>query len=258
MTPAGAVIITGAGGLIGRATAVRLARADVPVLAVGRDEAALAQTVSAVGEAGGTAVAHPGDVTRSADVRGYVTAALDRFGAIAGLFNNAGAEGPVAPTAEYPEDAFDEVIAVNLRGAFLGLRHVLPVLLERGAGSVVNVGSLGSERGLPGSVAYAAAKHGIIGLTRTAAVEVAPAGVRVNAILPGLIDTRMFHSIADGLVGGPHDRAVAHLASRVPQGRIGSPDEVAAIAAFLLSDDTAYVNGAVWSVDGAVLASLGD
>jgi NAD(P)-dependent dehydrogenase (short-subunit alcohol dehydrogenase family) len=198
-------------------------------------------------------------VTRSADVQAYVAFALERMGSIDVLFNNAGIEGPVAPLAEYPEDGFDEVLAVNVRGVFLGLRHVLPVMLRQRSGSVINTGSLASERGLPNTGAYNAAKHAVLGLTRTAAAEVGGFGVRVNAVLPGMIDTRMLRSLV-GSLGGSADveRGVQQVARVAPQGRPGRPEEVAEVVCFLASDAASFVNGVGWPVDGGALATMGN
>lgn len=209
-----------------------------------------------VGAAGGEARVHVADVSRSEDVQGYVAAALESFGSIDVLFNNAGIEGAVAPIAEYPEDVFDEVIAVNLRGVFLGLRHVLPVMLRQGSGSIVNTGSLASERGLPLTAAYNASKHAVVGLTKTAAAEVGAAGVRVNAVLPGMIDTRMLRSLVDTMSGGDMEAGMQFVAGVAPQGRTGTVEEVAAIVAFLASDAASFVNGVAWPVDGGALATM--
>jgi 3alpha(or 20beta)-hydroxysteroid dehydrogenase len=145
-------------------------------------------------------------------------------------------------------------MAVNVRGVFLGLRHVLPVMLAQRAGSIVNAGSLSSERGLPGTPAYNAAKHAVLGLTRSAAAEVAGAGVRVNAVLPGMIDTPM---LAEVIAGFPDAAAARRAAGGVsPQGRLGRPEEVAAVVTFLASDGASLVNGAAWAVDGGILGTL--
>jgi 3alpha(or 20beta)-hydroxysteroid dehydrogenase len=161
-----------------------------------------------------------------------------------------------AAGGEYPEDVFDEVIAVNLRGVFLGLRHVLPVMLRQGSGSIVNTGSLASERGLPLTAAYNASKHAVVGLTKTAAAEVGAAGVRVNAVLPGMIDTRMLRSLVDTMSGGDMEAGMQFVAGVAPQGRTGTVEEVAAIVAFLASDAASFVNGVAWPVDGGALATM--
>ena len=249
-------IVTGAGGAIGRATAVALARAGARLLVVDVSESALGECSADLRAAGAEFESHVVDVTRSDQVRACVAQARKRFGRIDAFFNNAGVEGAIAHTAEYPEDEFDRVVAVNLRGVFLGLRHVLPVMIAQRSGAIVNTGSIGSERGLPGMCAYNATKHAVLGLTRTAAAEAGPSGVRVNAIEPGMVDTRMLRSLAGKLCPGDVDAGLRSLGGVAPLGRVARPEEVAAVAAFLLSDEAKFVNGAAWAVDGGALAWL--
>lgn len=244
-------LVTGAAGGIGRATALRFAQDGAAVHLVDRDADALARVAAEI-DGATTTVA---DVTRSEDVRGYVREAVAAHGRIDAFFNNAGIEGVVAPIAEYPDEEFDRVVAVNLRGVFLGLRHVLPVMLDQGSGAVVNTGSLASERGLPGTGAYNATKHAVLGLTRTAAAEVGAAGVRVNAVLPGMIDTRMLRSLA-GTMAGDVDAGLSFMGGVAPAARTGRPEEVAAVVAFLCSDDASFVHGVGWPADGGALATM--
>jgi NAD(P)-dependent dehydrogenase (short-subunit alcohol dehydrogenase family) len=220
---------------------------------VDRDADGLAD--AAAGVAGVTVTTSVADVTQAADVEAYVDDVLREHGRIDAFFNNAGSEGPVAPLAEYPIDAFDQVIAVNLRGVFLGLRFVLPAMQRQGSGAIVNTGSLASERGLPGTGAYNATKHAVLGLTRTAAAEVGAGGVRVNAVLPGMIDTRMLRSLA-GQLGGDVDAALQFMGHVAPQARTGGPEEVAAVVVFLCTDDASFVQGVGWPVDGGALATM--
>jgi 3alpha(or 20beta)-hydroxysteroid dehydrogenase len=248
-------VITGAAGGMGGAAARRFAREGADVHLVDRDAAGLTAIADQIAATGRRATTSTADVTRSEDVRGYVAAALDEHGRIDAFFNNAGIEGPTATLAEYPEDGFDEVVAVNLRGVFLGLRHVLPVMLEQGSGAIVNTGSLASERGLPASAAYVATKHAVLGLTRVAAAEVGARGVRVNAVLPGMIETRMLRDLAK-LLSGDVDRGLRFLGSLAPAARTGQPEEVAAVVAFLCSDDAGFVHGVGWPVDGGALATM--
>jgi NAD(P)-dependent dehydrogenase (short-subunit alcohol dehydrogenase family) len=251
-------VVTGAGSGIGRATAVAFARAGAKVLLVGQNEDRLAESARLVADTGAEAVVQAADVSRSEDVQRYVAAARERFGGIDVLFNNAGWEGPVAPLAEYPEDAFDRVMAVNVRGVFLGMRYVLPLMLEQGSGAVVNNGSVGSERGLPFTCAYNASKHAVLGLTRTVAAEVGAQGVRVNAVLPGMIDTRMLRTLVGALGAEDIDQGVAAVGLVAPQARTGDPDEVAAVVCFLASDAASFVHGVAWPVDGGALAVMGN
>jgi NAD(P)-dependent dehydrogenase (short-subunit alcohol dehydrogenase family) len=251
-----AAVVTGAGRGIGRAASLALAEAGARVLLVDRDLPAVEQSAEAIAGAGGEARSFAADVTRSEDVQAYVAEALEDFGSLDVFFNNAGIEGPVAPVAEYPEDAFDEVIAVNLRGVFLGLRHVLPVMLRQRGGSIVNTGSIASERGLPGTVAYNAAKHAVLGMTRTAAAEVGGTGVRVNAVLPGMVDTRFLRSLLGQMTDADVEASLRTIASVAPERRAARPEEIARVVVFLASDAASFVNGAGWPVDGGALAGI--
>ena len=245
-------IVTGAADGLGRATSRKMAADGMQVLLVDIDAQRLAETEALIREAGGAAAVCHADVSDEAQVRGYVAAAISRFGRIDAFFNNAGILGAVAPTIDYPIDTFDRVIAVNLRGVFLGLRFVLPAMIEQRAGSIVNTGSMGSAGGVPGSSAYNAAKHAVIGLTKTAALEVAPTGVRVNAVLPGNIRTKMGLSSDARADDTENERLAARL---VPQGRMGTPEEIADAVCFLASDAATHITGIELPVDGGVLAS---
>ena len=248
------VVITGGGGGIGRATSVCLAAEGAKLVLVDRAADALAASVAAVERAGGIAFSVGADVTRRADVERYVAAAHERFGRIDAFFNNAGILGPVAPLAEYPEDDFDQVIAVNLKGVWLGLRAVGPVMMARGAGAIVNTASIAGLRSAANLVAYSASKHGVVGLTRTAAVEFARRGVRVNAICPAPIETAMADELEQHWGRGDPATFRKRMSATIPLGRYGKPEEVAPLVAFLLSDEAAYLNGGIYTVDGGAMA----
>lgn len=249
-------VVTGAAGDIGRAAGVELARHGARVVLVDLSEAGLAASQRAVESDGGDARVVIADVASSDGVRGYVAAALDSFGSIDILFSNAGVQGPVCDLAEYPEEAFDRVIAVNLRGVFLGLRHVLPVMIEQRSGSIVNMSSIAGERGLPGTGPYNASKHGVLGLTRTAAAEAGGSGVRVNAICPGPVDTQMIRDLVPLFVPDDPERGLREMSANAPIGRLGRPEEIAALVRFLASDDASFVNGVAWAIDGGATATM--
>jgi NAD(P)-dependent dehydrogenase (short-subunit alcohol dehydrogenase family) len=245
------VLITGAAGGIGQATARAFAGAGAKLVLVDRDAGAGEGLSDAIRRQGGEAQFVAADVTRSAEVQAYVKATLDAHGRIDCFFNNAGIEGKVAATAEHDEAAFDAVIAVNVKGVFLGLRHVLPVMLRQRAGAVVNTASVAGLVGTPGMPAYVASKHAVIGLTKAAAGEVARQGVRVNAVCPGPVDTRMIHSL-EAQLNPTNPAAVGErYQAAIPSGRYTTPEEIASVVLFLCSNLAANVNGAQWVVDGA-------
>lgn len=255
MSLAGKVaIVTGAGGGIGRAAAAELSRAGAALLLVDRDAAGLERTAAEL-EGEGMALTRVADVADEEQARGYVELALEQLGAIDVLFNNAGIEGAVGELAAYEVADFDRVLAVNLRGAFLALRLVLPPMIAAGAGSIVNTASMAGLLGLPGTVAYNATKAGVISMTKTAAAEAGPHGVRVNAICPGLIETRMIESLIDEFNPDDAEAQRRQMTGLVPLGRFGEPREVAQVVRFLASEEASYVNGATITIDGGVTAT---
>jgi NAD(P)-dependent dehydrogenase (short-subunit alcohol dehydrogenase family) len=244
-------LITGGANGIGRATALGFAKGGAKVVLVDRDATAGEATTGVIRQQGGEARFVTADVTKSAEVRDYVKAALDAYGAIDCFFNNAGIEGKWAHTAEHDEEAFDQVIAVNVKGVFLGLRHVLPVMLQQNGGAIVNTASVAGLVATPGMPAYVASKHAVIGLTKTAAGEVARQGIRVNAVCPGPVDTRMIHSLEAQL--NPSDPASIsrRYQSAIPIGRYVTPEEIANTVLFLCSDLASAITGAQYVIDGA-------
>ncbi|HXC59585.1 MAG TPA: SDR family oxidoreductase [Steroidobacteraceae bacterium] len=250
------IIVTGAAGAIGFATTEILAREGARVLMVDINAAKLAERANTLRSRGARVEPCVADCGEEADVKRYAQTAIDTFGRIDGFFNNAGVEGKLAPTHEYEVSEYDRLMRVNLRGVFLGLRHVLPFMVKSGSGSVVNMASIGSERGLAGACAYNAAKHGVVGLTRTAASEVAQKGVRVNCVMPGVIETPLLIEVVEQLFGGDVQKGLTKLGQVATLNRCGKPEEVGNVVSFLLSDEASYVNGAKWEIDGGALATI--
>jgi len=245
-----AAIVTGGGGGIGRATALALSEKGFRVLVVDVDEIAARETVAAVTAARGSAASFRADVTREEDCRAYVAACEERLGGVDGFFNNAGVEGPIAPIEDYPVEELDRVLAVNVRGVFLGLKAVLPAMRRRGGGSIVNVSSQAGLRGVAGLSGYSASKHAVLALTKSAALEAAADGIRVNTLCPGPTDTRMMADIEEVVRRGGGDPA--SFVERIPVGRYGNPQEIAAVAAFLIAEAPEFLTGAIVPVDGGM------
>ena len=245
-------LITGGGGGIGRATALAFAREGARVAVADVAEEAARETVALVNAAGGQAISLSGDVSRDADVRAMIDAVVGTYGRLDCAFNNAGIAGwhvdaILKKTAEWSEEAFDRMIAVNLKGVWLCMRHELPQMQAQGSGAIVNTGSIAGLVGLPNSSAYVADKHGVIGLTKTAALEYAESNIRVNAVCPGYIKTPMTEP-------SMQLRGAAILA-QTPLKRMGNPEEIAEMVVWLCSERASYVSGAAYNVDGGWMAT---
>jgi len=236
-------MITGAGSGIGRATAKIFASEGARIAAVDIAEDAAAQTARDINAAGGQAIALGCDISRATEVQAMVAAAIERLGVPDVLFNNAGIEGESAFLADMSEEAFDKVIAVNLRGVFLGMKYVLPHMVRNGGGTIVNTASVAAMVAVRGAVAYCAAKAAVVAMTRVAALEYARYNIRVNCICPGVIGTEMMHRIANGELAPEAVRRVSKL------GRVGKPEEIAKMALFLASDESSFATGAPFVVD---------
>ena len=245
-------IITGGAGGIGKATGALFAAEGADVLLVDLDEAALKKACE---EIGSNRVSHfKADVTQAADNDAMVAAAVERYGGLDTLLANAGIEGDVKPILEYDEARFDQVLAVNLKGPFLGIKSALPALQKRGGGSIVITSSVAGLGGSPGISAYAASKHAVIGLMKTAAKECAPFKVRVNTVNPSPVNTRMMRDLEAGLAPDDPESVKAALIEQIPLGRYGEPEDIAKVMLFLASDDSAFITGAVHMADGGYSA----
>ena len=241
-------LVTGGSTGIGLATAQVLASRGARVSIIARDRAKMDLAQAAFG---GMVATYAADVADAAAQDAALDAAKSTFGPIDLVFANAGTGGRFGPIGECPDAVFEAVLATNLTSVFCLLRAVLPAMIERGRGSVVVTGSLASVRGMAMNAAYVASKHGLVGLALAAAAEGAGAGVRVNCLLPGFIDTPMLHQLGD-------DPAAirARLGAKVPQGRVGSAHEAAELVAFLLSDAASHITAQTIAVDGGILGTL--
>lgn len=242
-------LVTGGSTGIGRASALTFARegAKVVVADVVVDKAE--ETVQLIKEAGGDARFVKTDVTQAAEVEALVQQVVDTYGRLDCAHNNAGIEGAVATTAEYKEEDWDRVIQVNLTGVWLCMKYEIPQMLKQGGGAIVNTASGAGLVGAPGMPAYVASKHGVVGLTKTAALEYAKSGIRVNSMCPGVIETPMVERLTGGNPGMMEGFVANH-----PIGRAGRPQEIAESVVWLCSDAASFVTGHAMAVDGGITA----
>lgn len=244
-------IITGAAGGIGAALAERLAGKGVNVVLVGHHAEKLMELASRLDLDDGNSLVVEADVSRQEDVDNYVRLSVEKFGRIDYFSNNAGIEGKFALIEDLSSADFDEVYQVNVRGVFLGLRAVLPHMKRERSGSIVVTASLASLWGLPRLGAYISSKHAIVGLTKVAALEAAEHRVRINAVLPGMINTGMMRRIEDA--SGDAERSRSDFEAAAPMKRYGEPAEVASVIEFLFSDAASFVTSSLYTVDGGAI-----
>jgi NAD(P)-dependent dehydrogenase (short-subunit alcohol dehydrogenase family) len=251
-------LVTGGGNGIGRATILGFAGRGAKVVIVDRDATGGEATAGIVRQQGGEALFVQADVTDAQSVQAYVKKAVDTWGHIDCFHNNAGIEGKVANIADYDEAMFDQVMAVNVKGVFLGLKYVLKQMLtQKTGGAIVNTASTAGLMGSPGMPAYVASKHAVLGLTKTASGEVARQGIRVNAVCPGPIDTRMIQDLQKQLNPENPGKVAATYQASIPIGRYGTAEEIANTVLFLCSDLASNITGAHFVVDGGRTSTPG-
>jgi NAD(P)-dependent dehydrogenase (short-subunit alcohol dehydrogenase family) len=242
-------LVTGGSAGIGRATALAFAREGARVVVADVADAGGEETVRLIRDAGGEAVYVHADVSRPHEVEAMVGRAVDAFDRLDYAFNNAGIEGEPAATAECSEENWDRVLGINLRGVWLCMRYQIPQMLRQGGGAIVNCSSVAGLVGFAGSPAYVASKHGVVGLTKTAALDYATQGIRVNAVCPGVIRTAMIERYTHG-----DSEAAAQLTAMQPVGRMGTPEEIADAVLWLCSDGASFVTGQAIAVDGGLIS----
>ncbi|WP_193199849.1 SDR family oxidoreductase [Nostoc sp. MG11] len=243
-------LVTGGTSGIGRATAIAMGTAGAKVVFSGRRDAEGEETAALICETGAECLFVRSDVSREADVQVLVEETIATYGKLDCAFNNAGIESPGKPLHEQPIEEFDKLISINVRGLFLCMKYEIQQMLNQGSGVIVNNSSMGGLIGFPGVSPYIASKHAVMGLTRSAALDYAKQGIRINAINPGLIATEMMERLADG-TGNTADS----YASMVPMGRMGQAAEMAQVVVFLCSDAASYITGQPLVIDGGFTAN---
>ncbi|MFB4273752.1 MULTISPECIES: SDR family NAD(P)-dependent oxidoreductase [unclassified Nonomuraea] len=245
------ILITGATSGMGRATAERIAAEGGRVVLAARGKEAGDALAAELRSAGGEATFVPADVTVEAEAAALVRQAVERYGRLDGAFNNVGAATAIGPVTDIDGDAWQADLALNLSSVFFGLKHQIPALRAAGGGAIVNNASVLGVTGAAGMASYSAAKHGVVGLTRSAALDVATAGVRINALVTGGVDTPLTRAN----LGPTPEESLRAAAAMHPLGRIARPEEIAAFAAFLLSDEAGFITGAALAIDGGMTAA---
>lgn len=246
------VIVTGGAGGIGSAVVRHLAEGGASVAIVDRDQKAIDKLAAELStKTGAMVVGFAADVTVAADVERYTSAAVKAMGGLTGVYNNAGVNGAIAEVTEYPDDVYDQLVAVNQRGVYLGIKYAAREMKKYGGGAIVNTSSVAGLVAFSNMIGYVASKHAVIGLTRAASFELGKYNIRVNAVCPAPIDTQLMRDVEIGFSKEDPEAARRLFSAAIPLGRYGTTDEVADLVCFLLSDNARYISGAAIPVDGA-------
>ena len=246
------VIITGAAGGIGKEIARKLAGEGAKLTLVDLNEVILKALSQELNLSEDRVLLVKADVSKEEEVKNYVDQTMIKFGRIDGFANNAGVEGPAKAIEDITEKDFDFVYNINVKGAFYGLKYVMPIMKQQKVGSIVNTASVAGLIGSPNMMLYNSSKHALMGINKVAALEAAPFNVRVNTVNPGVINTQMMRNIESKVAPGAAEAAQAAYNDAVPMKRYGEPDEVANVIAFLLSDEATYVSSSSFTIDGAL------
>ena len=246
------VIITGAAGGIGKEVARKLAGEGAKLTLVDLNEAVLKAVAEELNLSEDRVLLLKADVSKEEEVKNYVDQTMIKFGRIDGFANNAGVEGPAKAIEDITEKDFDFVYNINVKGAFYGLKYVMPIMKQQKAGSIVNTASVAGLIGSPHMMLYNSSKHALMGINKVAALEAAPFNVRVNTVNPGVINTQMMRNIESKVAPGAAEAAQAAYNDAVPMKRYGEPEEVANVITFLLSDEATYVSSSSFTIDGAL------